>query len=201
MSITASFTYVSIGLDVAFTDTSTSSTPIVYWYWDFADGYYSEAQNPLHTYATQGIYNVSLYVENDSEYSEVILPVTAYKVHFTFKPVDEDNYLNIQFTDESSGAVVSWDWDFGDGGVSSFQNPSHEYISEGIYTVVLVTNRGSVTKIAEIQDNSKTRTLLIGGYDPSSSKGVINRSTDAGTTWVKVYEYSSDAKITSIVSM
>ncbi len=42
----------------------------------------------------------------------------------------------IDFTDASFDAT-SWDWDFGDGGVSSDQNPSHEYTTPGYYDVTL----------------------------------------------------------------
>lgn len=37
----------------------------------------------------------------------------------------------------SSGNVVAWDWDFGDGGTSSLQNPSHTYTQSGTYNVSL----------------------------------------------------------------
>ena len=36
----------------------------------------------------------------------------------------------IQFTDQSAGNPTGWDWDFGDGKHSSFQNPTHSYESE-----------------------------------------------------------------------
>lgn len=44
------------------------------------------------------------------------------------------------FTDLTAGAT-SWAWDFGDGGTSTAQNPSHDFPTSGTYTVVLtVTN-------------------------------------------------------------
>jgi serine protease len=48
----------------------------------------------------------------------------------------------VNFTDMSTGSPDAWDWNFGDGSPhSSSQNPSHEYASEGTYTVSLsVTN-------------------------------------------------------------
>jgi len=44
------------------------------------------------------------------------------------------------FTDGSTGDadIVSWDWNFGDGGTSTEQNPSHTYGSAGSYTVSLM---------------------------------------------------------------
>lgn len=51
-----------------------------------------------------------------------------------------------QFKDQSSGDVVSWFWDFGDGGTSIEQNPIHEFADTGWYNVMLiVTNEYGCT--------------------------------------------------------
>ncbi len=49
--------------------------------------------------------------------------------------MDEPGY--VQFTDQSAGDVVSWEWTFGDGGTSYEQNPLYEYTKEGEYDVTL----------------------------------------------------------------
>jgi hypothetical protein len=56
--------------------------------------------------------------------------------------------LTVNFTDQSTGDITSWSWDFGDGATSTEQNPSHTYTDAGTYTVSLaVTNPcGSDTK-------------------------------------------------------
>lgn len=46
----------------------------------------------------------------------------------------------VQFTDESTGSVESWEWDFGDGTRSTDQHPQHTYEEEGIYTVRLTAS-------------------------------------------------------------
>jgi PKD repeat protein len=43
----------------------------------------------------------------------------------------------VNFTDQSTGPVTSWSWNFGDGGTSSAQNPAHTYNAPGVYTVTL----------------------------------------------------------------
>jgi len=48
--------------------------------------------------------------------------------------------LDCSFSDSSTdgdGVVAGWYWDFGDGGTSTQQNPSHTYASAGDYTVSL----------------------------------------------------------------
>lgn len=47
--------------------------------------------------------------------------------------------LTVGFTDASTSptTIVSWLWDFGDGDVSSEQNPEHEYESGGVFEVTL----------------------------------------------------------------
>ncbi len=60
-----------------------------------------------------------------------------------FEPADSIFFLNEQgeatasFQDRSEGANA-WMWDFGDGGISTEQNPTYTYTAQGIYDVVLV---------------------------------------------------------------
>jgi ELWxxDGT repeat protein len=50
-------------LEVRFTDISApGDAPIVSWHWDFGDDTTSDEQNPIHLYASQGFYDVSLTV-------------------------------------------------------------------------------------------------------------------------------------------
>ena len=58
----ADYTWNANNLTVDFTDTSTGSLA---WWWDFGDGTFSNEQSPTHIYATQGNYQVKLYVENN----------------------------------------------------------------------------------------------------------------------------------------
>jgi PKD repeat protein len=64
---TAAFSYNISELTVDFTDQSTDSDGyIVKWSWNFGDGSTSTAQSPIHTYAVDGTYNVSLTVTDDN---------------------------------------------------------------------------------------------------------------------------------------
>lgn len=55
------------------------------------------------------------------------------------------------YSDGSQGPITGWAWDFGDGGTSTAQNPSHGYASAGTYTVTLtVTTFAGVTSICTV---------------------------------------------------
>jgi len=47
-----------------------------------------------------------------------------------------------RFSDLSTGGAAAWEWNFGDGGSSTEQNPVHTYLLNGVYTVRL-TSRGA----------------------------------------------------------
>lgn len=65
-SPTAKFSFSTDGLIVNFTDESTDSEgPVVHWNWDFGDGDSSTLQNPEHSYAGSGNYDVTLTVTDD----------------------------------------------------------------------------------------------------------------------------------------
>ncbi len=59
------------------------------------------------------------------------------EVDFIAGPVQGLVPLDVAFNNRSTGDIVSWHWDFGDGGTSNFENPSYTYDSSGQYTVRL----------------------------------------------------------------
>ncbi len=132
-------------LTVNFTDQSTGS--ITSWAWTFGDGGTSTAQNPSHQYTSAGSYTVSLTVtgpggsdgETKTNYVTVN-PCTTPTANFVGSPTSGDYPLNVSFTDQSTGGATSWSWNFGDGGTSTAQNPSHTYTSAGSYTVTLTAS-------------------------------------------------------------
>jgi PKD repeat protein len=59
----------------------------------------------------------------------------------------------IHFTDQSTGQEInSWLWNFGDGGTSTLQNPTHQYYANGEYNVTLTVKSlyGEDTKMLSI---------------------------------------------------
>lgn len=66
-----SFTYVRTLLDVEFKDGSLNDPNA--WAWDFGDGNTSTDQDPSHTYAVSGFYNVQLDVTNDDGTETILI--------------------------------------------------------------------------------------------------------------------------------
>jgi len=61
--------------------------------------------------------------------------------NFTATPSFGNVPLTVQFNDTSTGTPTNWNWSFGDGALSTVQNPVHTYTTAGNYSVSLnVTN-------------------------------------------------------------
>ncbi|RAX17083.1 PKD domain-containing protein, partial [Pseudarthrobacter sp. AG30] len=147
-SFTASPTSGTAPLNVTFTDTSTGSPTS--WAWDFGDGGTSTVQNPTHSYAAAGTYVAKLTATNGtgpSAPASATITVTAAGVapvaSFTASPTSGTAPLNVAFTDTSTGTPTSWAWDFGDGGTSTVQNPTHSYAAAGTYVAKLTATNGT----------------------------------------------------------
>jgi len=73
---TANFTWTVDGYNVSFIDTSNDSDgTIVNWTWDFGDDNISYLQNPNHTYASDGSYNVTLNVTDNQTLTDSITKI------------------------------------------------------------------------------------------------------------------------------
>jgi len=112
-------------------------------YWDFGDGntpiYNGCNITRTHCYASPGTYTVTVYVDcpggDCATTVTVVIPPPNLSSAFTTDTVCEG--FCTQFTDQSTGNFSQWSWDFGDGNVSTQQNPCHIYANPGYYTAVL----------------------------------------------------------------
>ena len=94
------FEYSVSGNTVSFFDLSEFASEgwiISNWSWDFGDGNISNEQNPVHTYMSDGIYTVSLFIETDigvesNIYSEDIQIGTS---NILLGDVNSDGNINI----------------------------------------------------------------------------------------------------------
>jgi PKD repeat protein len=81
-----------------------------------------------------GYTNLEEYEGGTDPQDENSWPPTA---AFSASATSGNRPLTVDFTDESTDSIMSWEWDFGDGYTSTVQNPSHTYYFMGDYTVTL----------------------------------------------------------------
>jgi gliding motility-associated-like protein len=130
----------------------TSADPVVQYLWDFGDGTTSTAQNPSHTYTTQGTYTVSLTMTTAGGCTVTQLDTAAVTVgdkrtsDFTGTPTAVCVGQHVQFAGTASGPVNTWTWyPTGLAGIAygGAANYGWAYPDTGTFTVALVnTNNG-----------------------------------------------------------
>jgi len=66
--------------------------------------------------------------------------VSSCYTDFFAEPTECEGPTWVQFTDQSTGEITNWEWDFdGDGTIDSTeQNPEHYYSRDGFYSVTLI---------------------------------------------------------------
>jgi len=161
----ASFTYPTSNCanqSVQFTDNSQANGGgnITQWAWTFGDplsggSNNSSSQNPAHTFmGGAGVYIVTEIIYNSSNCSDTathnVTIIALPTANFTFDTACLGSLTT--FTDESTGVTITqWHWDFGDGGSSPLQSPTHLYASSGVFNVTLTitTNEGCINHITK----------------------------------------------------
>src|SRR5690606_5585605 len=140
---------------MSFADLSTPAGGIVNWLFSFGDGTQQNfSSGPFtHNYGVQGSYTVSLTVTDAQGCTDtythntsliVSNPIAGFRADTLFCPGTPLNFI-----DTSSGAGLTYLWDFGDGSTSTLASPQHTYPDgEGTYTVKL-----SVTDVSGCSDS------------------------------------------------
>ena len=180
---------------VHFTDFSTGSPAS--WKWDLGNGTISYLQNPSTTYFNPGKYTIKLVIKNGT-LSDSTVKLNYIIINALPKPLFKASDttgcypLKVNFTDQSTaqeGSITKWEWDLGDGTLSTQQNPVHIYTSPGNYNVILrITNTaGCVTTLSKaqyikIKDGVKADFSYTGSSQctPPSIIHFTNKSTGTG---------------------
>jgi PKD repeat protein len=145
----ADFTFIpdsgEVPVSVQFTDLSLHDPTS--WQWTFGDGGSSSLQNPQHNYTTVGTFFPRLIVSNvygvDTMLSTIPVQSTPPPppiADFSFIPDSGQAPLTVNFTDLSLNDPTSWNWNFGDVGTSTAQNPQHIYTSLGSFYPRLIVS-------------------------------------------------------------
>jgi parallel beta-helix repeat protein len=156
----------------------------------------------------------AISTDTDDAYP-LIAPHTAYtfaanqppSASFTWLPLLPNSTQSTQFTDTSvdpDGTIASWDWDFGDTGTSTAEDPIHVYAAPGWYNVTLnVTDDLGATDSAS---NSffvhEPGPMTIWVPDNATTiQGGVDMARDGDTIMVRNGTYDENITVTKQVTM
>jgi|UPI0008355416 PKD repeat protein len=176
-------------LEVSFTGSnSTDDVGVVGYAWDFNDGASSAEADPTYTFDAVGTYQVTLTVtdaEGLMDSATLTIEVTGNEAPVavvTATPEFGDAPLEVEFTGSASTddvGVVSYAWDFGDGGTSTEADPTHTFETAESYEVTLtvtdiegLTNSTSIT--IEVSDNAPTGLEMSAIVAPNPARDYAN---------------------------
>jgi len=138
--------------------------------------------------------------------------------NFTSNTTQGDMPLSVQFNDTSTGDATSWLWDFGDSETSTEQNPVHNYVNEGQYTVSLtaindagydtitkndyitVTKPVTVTSSLASGTYATTQTVILSCDDPAATIYYANDTTDPRNSSTKI-QYTGPITINNTTTL
>ncbi len=181
----------NVPLTVQFGNQSTGTINSIVW--NFGDGNSSSEVNPSHTFGAPGLYTVTLTVNGPGGTSNVTRQInvtspTAPVAGFTQDRTAGVAPLTVQFTDQSSGSVSTYLWNFSDGSTTTERNPVHTFTTPGTYNVFLtVTGPGGSSSVTrQITVNSvipptATPTSTLRTFTPTFTPSPTNTATATST--------------------
>ncbi len=154
-SPTAAFTFSPpsplAGAPVSFNGTNSTDPDgaIVSYAWTFGDGANGSSPTTSHVYATPGSYTARLTVTDDDGATDTASstiyvsapanqpPTASFTVSPGSGPAGTLFLYNAAASFDPDGAIVSYQWEYGDGSFGTGQTSQHVYATPGTYTVRL----------------------------------------------------------------
>jgi chitodextrinase len=179
----ATFSVACEELDCTF-DASLSEDPdgsIETYEWDFGDGTLATGPTASHLFDDDGSVVVALTVTDDRGTSittrrsvrlsgaENLTPTAA----FTWECVELECTFDAGTSLDPDGTIITYRWDFGDGGRAIGANSDHRYSSSGAYPVVLTVLDDELASDVDAQTVTATS-------EPGS--GIVATTTSSTTT-------------------
>ena len=157
-----------MGKAISFADSSSSATgSIVKWTWNFGDGsapiVAASNATQTHIFAATGSYTITLSVENAGGCKSIVFsktiavrasPTAAFGFGKECLPAGSVQFSDASAISDGTQGQFTYSWKFGDGGISSIKNPTHNYVAVGPYQTTLIVTSGagctdSVTKTVD----------------------------------------------------
>jgi gliding motility-associated-like protein len=154
---------VCLNSSTQLTDSSTvSSGSITGWSWNLGDGTTGSQQNPSHTYAGAGTYNVSLVATTNHGCTDsLVQSINVFPLpNAQFSSASVCFGMGTAFYNQSTingGGNVTCTWNFSDGSTDSILNPTHAFGSSGTYNVTMIATTaqgctGTVTNPVQVYE-------------------------------------------------
>jgi PKD repeat protein len=171
----AAFTFGCTNLTCDFADQSSDTDGTIATHsWVFGDAQTATGSTPSHTFAAAGTYNVTLTVtdnEGDTDDATQAVTVTAPVAGGPVADFDVTcsaaNCVITNNTTGATGSVVTWAWDFGNGQISTEEDPTPvQYTVNDVtaFTITLiVTSDGVVSQATRQITVSPAATLTCNG--------------------------------------
>jgi PKD repeat protein len=194
-------------------DATTSTGNIVNYEWMFGDGGTGTGSTTNHTFSSEGNFTVTLKVtDNLAATDQTTVSITVTNPSETSNPPSAvisssssvgPTPLLVNFDGSTStdndGNILSYEWDFGDGGSASGALANHTYSAVGIFNAKL-----TVTDDAGLTSSTTTPVLVSASTGGSNTPptAVINTSTSRGYAPLAVsfnagQSYDSDGNVES----
>lgn len=172
-AFTTTTTHPTATFPVSFNGSSSSESggSIASYSWNFGDGSTGAGAAPSHTFAKPGTYNVVLTVTDQDGHTASVahtlsvaakkgVPTAGFNVN-PAKPValSRANFSGSPSTDIGS-TLVSYAWNFGDGGTASGISAAHTYGRPGAYHVTLTVRDATGVSAS----STRTVTVLSPGF-------------------------------------
>lgn len=134
--------------------------------WTFGDGHSSTNVDPVHCYATSGLFTVChiVYIPGTNCADTVCRAIqangtTTCRSGFTYISAGSGNTVYFTDASQSNDSIVLYQWNFGDGTTSNDKNPVHQYPTNGKYYVchtIKTTNNCTNTKCDSVKVGTNT---------------------------------------------
>lgn len=116
-------------LSVTFTSWAWKCDSIV---WDFGDGTTSTEQNPVHVYASDGVYQVTQTATSAFGITTLTKTITVLSPPNAEFIITPKTGLTVEFEDQSTNSPSGWGWDFGEN-PAAIKKTAYTYKNPGIY--------------------------------------------------------------------
>lgn len=194
---------------ITFTSTSVANSGVINFYdWDFGDAT-AHGSNPVetHTYATPGVYTVTLNVRTDKSCNNAAPATQTFTVYAN--PVADFTVPEaclsdmVQFNDISTfpagSSITGWNWDFGDpasgaNNTSIAQNGQHQFTTTGNFTVKLTVTTVNGCK------HFITHNIFING-SPVADYSVANAGALCSSDTVRITNLSTVVPVGTVTKV